>query len=110
MPETKKFYDSFLGQPNFQSEERLIYNIGDTKVFFVLPKKGVYEKTDKDKSGLNHIAFGVRSVKELELFEQKLDEAAIHYNVKTDEQGHKKYIWLDDPNDTRVEIFCRPLE
>jgi catechol 2,3-dioxygenase-like lactoylglutathione lyase family enzyme len=107
--ETKKFYSSFLGQPTHQDGETVVYEISDTKVFFVLPR-GEFEKTDKDKSGLNHIAFGVRTLEELKSFETGLNEASIqHSNIKIDNYGNKEYIWFDDPSGIRVEIYCRPL-
>ncbi|HEY2580783.1 MAG TPA: VOC family protein [Mucilaginibacter sp.] len=110
IPETKKFYNSFLGQPEHETDENLVYKVGDTRVFFVLPK-GVYEKTDKDKSGLNHVAFGVRSLEELKSNEEMLNKAFIHHSgIRTDKHGNKDYIWLDDPSDIRVEIYSRPLE
>jgi catechol-2,3-dioxygenase len=112
IPESKKFYNSFLGQPEYESNGSLVYKVGDTKVFFVLPKgEGGYEKTDKDKSGLNHIAFGVRTLEELKSYEERLNKAGIrHSGIKVDKYGSKDYIWLDDPSDIRVELYCRPVE
>jgi glyoxylase I family protein len=108
--ETEKFYSNFLGSPEYHEEETVVYKIGDTKVFFVLPH-GEFEKTDKDKSGLNHIAFGVRTLEELKSFESILNKTAIqHSGIKTDKYGNKEFIWFDDPSDIRVEIYCRPLE
>jgi len=107
---TEKFYSNFLGQPIYHAEETVVYQIGDTKVFFVLPY-GEFEKTDKDKSGLNHIAFGVRTLEELKSFENLLNEASIqHSGIKIDKYGDKEFIWFDDPSNIRVEIYCRPPE
>jgi len=108
--ETEKFYSGFLGLPEYVSEETVVYKIGGTKVFFVLPH-GEFEKTDKDKSGLNHIAFGVRTLEELKSFEALLNKTSIqHSGIKTDKYGNKEFIWFDDPSDIRLEIYCRPLE
>jgi len=108
--ETEKFYSSFLGEPVYQTEETVVYQIGDTKVFFVLPNGG-FEKTDKDKGGLNHIAFGVRTLDELKSFETLLNEASVaHSGIKIDKYGNKEFIWFDDPSGTRVELYSRPLK
>ena len=109
--ETEKFYSSFLGQPVHQDKESVVYEIGNTKVFFVLPKGGEFVKTDKDKSGLNHIAYGVKTFEELQSFEKVLNGALIqHSGIKIDKHGNKEYIWFDDPSDIRVELYCRPQE
>ena len=106
---TESFYSSFLGDTENVKDGTLIYKIGDTKLFFVLPK-AEFSPTDKDKSGLNHIAFGVRTIGELEAFGSMLDDAAIkHSGIKTDVHGNKEYIWFDDPDNYRVELYCRPL-
>jgi len=106
--ETVKFYSALLEKPIYQSGDAVAYQIGDTRVFFVLPR-GEFEKTDKDKSGLNHLAFGVRTLDELKSFEKMLNEASIqHSGIKIDQYGNKEYIWFDDPSGTRLEIYCRP--
>ena len=107
---TENFYTSFLGTAEYVKEGTLVYKIGDTKLFFVLPKTE-FAPTDKDKSGLNHIAFGVRTLEELKSAETVLDQAAIkHSGIKTDSYGNKEYIWFDDPDNYRVELYCRHLE
>jgi glyoxylase I family protein len=110
LAETRKFYSTFLGQPEYDSDTTLVYKTGETKVFFVLPSAG-FEKPDKDKGGFNHIAFGVRSVDELREFENALNAAAIkHSGIKIDTYGNKEFIWLDDPAGMRVEIYCRTVD
>ena len=107
---TEKFYSSFLGKPVHLDERMAIYETGDTKVFFVLPKES-YERLDKDKGGLNHIAFGVHTPEELKSFETMLNDAGVkHSGIKIDKHGGKDYIWFDDPDGGRVEIYCRPIE
>ena len=109
IPTTEKFYSSFLGKPAYLDERMAIYETGETKLFFVLPK-GDYETRDKDKGGLNHVAFGVHTPEELKSFETMLNAAAIkHSGIKIDKHGGKDYIWFDDPDGGRVEIYCRPL-
>lgn len=106
--ETEKFYSSFLGKPEHQDENQVAYKIGETKIFFGLPY-GEYEKSDKDKTGLNHLAFGVRTPEELREFEKILNEAGIkNSGIKIDKYGDKEFIWFDDPSRIRLEIYCRP--
>ena len=110
IPETEKFYSSFLGEPLEHTQDHVIYQVGDTRVFFVLPK-GDYETRDKDKGGLNHIAFGVHTPEELKSFETMLNDAGVkHSGIKIDKHGGKDYIWFDDPDGARVEIYCRPAK
>ncbi len=106
--ETEKFYSSFLGKPVQIDKEQVAYKIGETKIFFGLPF-GEYEKSDKDKTSLNHLAFGVRTVEELSEFEKTLNEVNIkNSGIKTDKYGNKEFIWFDDPSGIRLEIYCRP--
>lgn len=88
----------------------MAYKIGDTKIFFGLPY-GVFEKADKDKSSLNHLAFGVRTTEELRSLEEVLNNAGIkNSSIKIDKYGNKEFMWFDDPNGYRLEFYCRPLE
>jgi len=108
--ETERFYSIFLGAPEYFKDATLVYKIGDTKLFFVLPKAD-FVPADKDKSGLNHIAFGVLTIEELKSFETILNRATIkNSGIKTDTYGNKEYIWFDDPDNYRVEIYLRPLQ
>ena len=106
--ETEKFYSSFLGKPVQIDKEQVAYKIGETKIFFGLPY-GEYEKSNKDKTSLNHLAFGVRTSEELRKLESVLNEANIkNSGIKIDKYGDKEFIWFDDPSNIRLEIYCRP--
>ncbi len=106
--ETEKFYTSFLGKPEYQDENQVAYKVGETKIFFGLPC-GEYEKSDKDKTSLNHLAFGVKTGEELREFEKVLNEAGIkNSGIKIDKYGNKEFLWFDDPSGVRLEIYCRP--
>jgi len=39
-----------------------MYQLGDTRLFFTLSYRHQQEPYDKEKVGLNHVAFGVRRV------------------------------------------------
>ena len=84
-----------------------MYQVGDMKLFFVLPYKE-YRKHDKDKYSLNHLAFGVRSVKELKDFENKLNKGAIkNSGIQISKYSGRGYIWFDDPDGYRIEFYLR---
>jgi glyoxylase I family protein len=107
---TEKFYSSFLGKPVQLEKEQVAYKIGESKIFFGLPY-GKYKAGDKDRSGLNHLAFGVRTLKELKEYEKILKKAKIkNSGIKIDKYGKKEFIWLDDPDGIRIEFYCRPKE
>lgn len=106
--ETEKFYSTFLGKPDHLDEESVAYKIGATKIFFGL-SYGDFLSVDKDKSSLNHLAFGVKAADELRAFERTLNESGIRNSgVKIDKYGNKEFIWFDDPNGYRLEFYCRP--
>lgn len=108
--ETEKFYSSFLGKPEQLDKEQVAYKIGNTKIFFGLPYSE-YQSLDKDKGGVNHLAFGVRTTEELKSFEKVLNDASIkNSGVKIDKYGNKEFVWFDDPNGYRLELYCRELE
>ena len=103
--ETEKFYSTFLDKPEYMNEAYIIYKIGATRVFFKLVN-GEWQLTDKDRGGLNHFAFGVSTVDELKGFAKILDDGGIkNSGIRIDKDGNKEYIWLDDPNGIRVEIY-----
>ena len=105
---TEKFYTSFLGKPEYQDEENVTYKIGNTDVYFAATD-GEFEKIDKDKGGLNHLAFGVRTGNELREFKKILNEAEIkNSGIKIDKYVSKEFIWFDDPDGIRLEFYCRP--
>lgn len=106
---TERFYTALLGQPPQRAEDSLMYRAGDTRLFFtssVEDRRGGY---NKEKVGLNHLAFGVRTLEELRAIEAQLDGVGIsHSGIKLDPYGLKEFIWLDDPDGMRIEFYLRP--
>lgn len=108
LKETERFYSNFLGEPEHKYEDTLTYRIGNTQIFFGLYDQE-WQTLDKDRGGINHIAFGVRTSEELKEFEKVLNDAGIkNSGVGIDKYGHKEFIWFDDPNGYRLEFYCRP--
>jgi glyoxylase I family protein len=105
---TERFYSALLGQP-LKEEDYIMYMAGDTRLFFtrsVESREGAYEK---ENIGLNHIAFGVRTPKDLQTIQAQLDSSGIsHSGIRVWQDGVTEYIWLDDPDGMRVEFWLRP--
>jgi len=105
---TEKFYRSFLGKPIQLDSEQVAYQIGMTKIFFGLPYIS-FKQSNKDRGGLNHLAFGVRTNNQLKDFQKLLDDSNIaNSGIKIDKYGSKRFIWFDDPNGIRLEFYHRP--
>ncbi|PIR41166.1 MAG: hypothetical protein COV31_02020 [Candidatus Yanofskybacteria bacterium CG10_big_fil_rev_8_21_14_0_10_46_23] len=96
-----------MGKPDHIDEESVVYRVGETQIFFGL-LSGEFQKVDKDKASLNHLAFGVRTLEELKELENILNEAGIkNSGVKIDKYGNKEFIWFDDPDGYRLEFYLR---
>ena len=108
---TEEFYSKFLGNPILRNETLLIYKISNIRLYFKLSSKRVIDsKYDKDSIGMNHIGLGVRTLDELKEFERHLSEVGVkHSEFKVGKFGNE-YIWFDDPNGIRLEIYHRPEE
>jgi catechol-2,3-dioxygenase len=104
---TAQFYAVFLAGPVHHDAESIVYVVGETRLFFVLPR-GEFSMVHKDRGGLNHLAFGVRTEHELRAFGKALNDAGIENSgVSVDKYGNKEFIWFDDPDGYRIEFYCR---
>jgi catechol-2,3-dioxygenase len=82
--------------------------LGDTKIFFGTPYRNPKKVFDKEELGLNHLAFGVRTLSELKSFEKVLNKAKIkHSGINEERHSKKLQIWFDDPNGIRLEFYLR---
>ncbi len=107
---TVAFYSTFLGPPIQEDKEVVAWKIGDTKVFFGLPYRESPGPApfDKENIGLNHLAFGVRTLDELKQWEAVLNKANIkHSGIKICLYSKKEFIWFDDPDGIRLEFYLR---
>jgi glyoxylase I family protein len=106
MERTQLFYAALLGEP-FEAEGYIMYMVGNTRLFFT-PSVDQAAPYDKENVGLNHIAFGVRTVEELQNVEAQLGQGnIIHSGIRLWKDGLTKYIWLDDPDGIRLEYWLR---
>lgn len=106
--ETKKFYSKILGKPKSSDKYQIVYKVGKTKLFLVLPY-GKIPKNDKfnpNRVGLEHLAFGVVSIRTLEQINENLNKNKVkHSGIHIDKHSKKEKIWLDDPDGIRLEFF-----
>jgi len=110
LTKTEWFYTVLLGQSPDRTEDSIMFQVGDTRVFFTLCDRPQSAPHTKDEIGLNHLAFGVRTLEELHVIMDQLDRAGIcNSGIKKDRYGQKEFIWLDDPDNMRIEFYLRPL-
>jgi catechol-2,3-dioxygenase len=105
---TERFYTVILGDPTHQTEDSLLYMTGETRLFFTIADsaKAPY---DKEQTGLNHLAFAIPTLEDLQTIQTQLSTASIpHSGIQIDQYGLKEFIWLDDPNGLRIEFYLRP--
>lgn len=104
---TERFYTAILGDPTHQTEDSLLYMTGETRLFFTIadPAKAAY---DKEQTGLNHVAFAIPTLEDLQTIQTQLNTANIpHSGIQIDQYGLKEFIWLDDPDGLRIEFYLR---
>jgi glyoxylase I family protein len=106
---SERFYTMLLGQPPHRTEDSIMYQVGDTRLFFTRCDQRSPGPYEKEQVGLNHLAFGVRTLEELQMIQAQLVRAGIsNSGIKKDHYGQKEFIWLDDPDNMRVEFYLRP--
>jgi glyoxylase I family protein len=105
---TERFYTGLLGHSPRRAEGSLMYKVGDTRLFFTRSNGHQEGQYEKEKVGLNHLAFGVRTIEDLQSIEAELNGIGIcHSGIRLDEYGSKEFIWLDDPDGMRIEFYLR---
>jgi catechol-2,3-dioxygenase len=106
---SEQFYSTLLGEPGYRTEDSLMYMVGETRLFLTLSPEAEGNRAEKERAGMNHIAFGLNSLKELETVQLRLDTARIaHSGTKLDPYGSREFLWLDDPDGIRIEFYVRP--
>lgn len=106
---TERFYTALFGQPYHRAEGSVMWKAGDTRLFFTRSDQHHRGPYEKEKIGLNHIAFGMRALNELQTIQTQLARAGIsNSGIRLDHYGMKEFIWLDDPDGMRIEFYLRP--
>jgi glyoxylase I family protein len=70
---TERFYTAVMGQAPRRAEDSFMYQVGDTRLFFTLSNQPEQKLYEKEKVGLNHVAFGVRTLEELQTIHARLN-------------------------------------
>ena len=106
---TERFYTALLSQDPERPEHSLLYTVGETRLFFTRSTEMGSSLYDKEKIGLNHLAFAINTLNDLRAVQSRLNTAGIpHSGIRIDQYGLKEYIWLDDPDGMRIEFYLRP--
>jgi glyoxylase I family protein len=105
---TREFYTKIFGEPAYQNERSLVYDIGRTRLFLVFPhgELPAGDVFSPNRIGLEHFAIGIDSVEELREVERVLNAGGIvHSGIHIDSHSKREKIWLNDPDKIRIEFF-----
>jgi glyoxylase I family protein len=106
---TERFYTALLGKPTHRTDDSIMYQMGDTRIFFTPCDQAKVLPYEKEAVGLNHLAFAVHSLEDLQVIQKQLEDAGIgNSRIQIDKYGQKEFIWLDDPDKMRIEFYLRP--
>lgn len=107
---TSGFYSKIFGEPFYEDGDSVVWRFGDTKLFFGHPFKELDNNIfDRNRVGLNHVAWGVRTIDELEEWRKRLDDVGIvNSGTIKDKYQNREYVWFDDPDGIRQEFYLRP--
>jgi catechol-2,3-dioxygenase len=106
--ETEIFYTKIFGEPNFSKPNVVMYNVGQTGLIFIQKDKSnpLIKKFDPTVIGLEHFAFGLKNLEELQQVEDVLTENKIENSgIHIDKDSGKEKIWLNDPSNIRIEFY-----
>jgi catechol-2,3-dioxygenase len=107
LKETEQFYTKIFGPSLILTTSTAIYLVGQTMLIF-MQKTSVpsLQKFNPSNIGLEHLAFGLNSLSELQLVHEALTANEItNSGIHVDESSHKEKIWFNDPSDIRVEFY-----
>jgi catechol-2,3-dioxygenase len=106
---TETVYRALFGEAISRGEDSLLFQAGETKLFFTASTRKLSGPYDKEQPGLNHLAFGVHEPSLLRKILDHLNTSGLqHSEIQIDSYGDKEFIWLDDPDGFRLEFYCRP--
>lgn len=106
--ETEKFYTKIFGQSLYSNVKTAMYQVGQTMLIFTQKEEENHIDTKFNPSniGLEHIAFGIKDLEDL----QEVEKILIINNIQNsgihiDKSSKKQKIWLNDPSNIRIEFY-----
>ncbi len=109
---TEIFYTQIFGAPSFLNNTVAIYDIGSTNLIFMQGNDTdiLNNKAERGKVGLEHFAISIKDLEDLKEIDMVLNEHQIeHSGIHIDSASKKEKIWLDDPNNFRVEFYLSDI-
>lgn len=105
--ETEQFYTKIFGKPDYANSHFAMYYVGQTGLIFTQKaKQKKIKKFDPTVIGLEHLAFGLKDLKELQQVEKVLTSSQIENSgIHIDKDSGKEKIWLNDPSNIRIEFY-----
>jgi len=110
---TPDFYIRIFGEPLQTDRYSVMYQFGETKFFLVLSygELPADDRFNPNRIGLEHLAFGVRELKDLQTIEKALTQQGVrHSGIHIDRHSQREKMWLDDPDGIRLVFFLRPSQ
>jgi len=108
LSETEIFYTKIFGQPFYSNESTSMYQVGQSILIFTQKEQQdqLLVKFNPLNIGLEHIAFGLKNLKELQEVEKVLTDNDIQNSgIHLDKSSKKEKIWLNDPSNIRIEFY-----
>jgi len=105
---TESFYTKIFGKPTFKNSQTVMYQIGQTILVYTQKdvQNPLIKKFDPTVIGLEHLAFGISSLEELQQIEKILSKNKIENSgIHIDTSSKKEKIWVNDPSNIRVEFY-----
>ena len=107
---TERFHTTVLKPRSSEPMTALCTSLVGHLRFFTRCGQVLKTKYQEENVGFSPLVFGVVTVEELQSVRTRLDQARIvHSGIRKDRYGYKDFIWLDDPDNMRIEFYFRPL-
>lgn len=106
--ETEQFYTKIFGPSLYSNADTAMYQVGQTMLIFIQKEQEnqAVKTFNPSNIGLEHLAFGLKNLEELQEVEKVLTINNIQNSgIHTDTSSKKEKIWLNDPSNIRIEFY-----
>jgi glyoxylase I family protein len=92
------------------SRTRMRHAQGGITLTLTQHRAGAGEPFDEHRTGLDHVAFAVPTVADVEAFRQRFEELGVHHSDvrAVGNAGQGAAITLRDPDNIQLEVFAQP--